>query len=1104
MATVDVLARVKADTSGFTSGIKDAEKALNRLSTSSVAKGTIIGNVLFQAAQKAATGFGRLLVGAFQDSIRSAQEAQAVQNRLATLLRNTGGATEYQIGLLHQQARALEASTVVSADNVAVVQSQLATFDLHSSSIAQLTPAILDYVIAEKGASASADTFRSYTNGLAQALNGQFGSLTKVGFVLDDQTKRMIKSGTENERAAAIVKVLNSTYKGFATTAGTTAAGAQMQLSKAINQVKQDFGTALLPVIQQTQGFIANKFVPILRSLQERFGNAQTIEKFINFLKDLGSEIVDFASGIGTLLAPIFKGVLIPVLKTAIATIIGLVKALGAVGRFIQSNAKAFQVIVGVIVMAVAAYYGYRLQVMAFNAAYKVHIFLTRLGAKTTATMTKAQKALNVAMYLNPIGLIIAGVVALTAGFVYLWNNSESFRKMIISIGKIGLQAFADLLRAVGPFAESIIKIISGPMRLLLRTLASLTGNETLKKMSNLADSMTDNIGEWAIKSADKIEGFKDKLDSLADKKIKAPSFMDIKAPGMPNLDEFGLATGGARVDEKELRKQQKIQDALNKARKEVRRGVGEYNDYLVNDFAVSMMRGSDSAKDAVLSTLDKVRGIFDSQAKTLSGPALKSLEKAFDKVNTKVRKKINEYASVSGQIQEVEKELDYAYGKLEDAIQERQRATSRFQEVLSRPFGEPSELDKAMGATTATVDSLISGYNTIREAIIQRATGFDVSKRDTLLSLLETQTDDLIKLSKRRALAVATLEKVEEELQNVLQEQAQFSTDIRNSVKSFASALADLSDSDAKQAERVIKTSTGLVITQMKESRNGIDRITDQLKARLKMVVTFSANIQALLAKGLDQEYIKQLLEAGPQAAGETAQVLASASATQIAELNSLYTQINAQSTKFGKDMAGVFYNNAVAMNKAFVTGAKSEVESITTEMTNIKNSIEISLKPLATMGTSLGEDLAQGLYDAISAKKDSLVSLAQKIASEISAALASSLAEIGVAGAGTLQAPSTKTTDLKAKTEELRNKTEELREKIEGKKVTTPPTSAPGGMGAVSRGEYATSSSTTGSTTGGINANVTINTEKVSQTVNANTIAKAISHVSLYRRFE
>lgn len=45
-----------------------------------------------------------------------------------------------------------------------------------------------------------------------------------------------------------------------------------------------------------------------------------------------------------------------------------------------------------------------------------------------------AQKMMNVLMNLNPIGLVIAAVIALAAGFIYLWNTSEEFRSFWIGL----------------------------------------------------------------------------------------------------------------------------------------------------------------------------------------------------------------------------------------------------------------------------------------------------------------------------------------------------------------------------------------------------------------------------------------------------------------------------------------------------------------------------------------------------------------------------------------------------------------------------------------------------------------------------------------------
>lgn len=150
------------------------------------------------------------------------EDAEAT-NRLTKLLKTASKATDEQVASLIAQAEALEKSTVAGYDMIATTQSQLATFNLQASTIEKLTPAILDYVIAEKGANASAEEFRQMTNGLAQALNGNFASLTRSGFVLDEHTKKLIKNGTEAQKAEAITKVLSGTYKGFAEDATQTA-----------------------------------------------------------------------------------------------------------------------------------------------------------------------------------------------------------------------------------------------------------------------------------------------------------------------------------------------------------------------------------------------------------------------------------------------------------------------------------------------------------------------------------------------------------------------------------------------------------------------------------------------------------------------------------------------------------------------------------------------------------------------------------------------------------------------------------------------------------------------------------------------------------------
>jgi hypothetical protein len=180
---------------------------------------------------------------------QKAAEAQAEESRLVTILGTTTWARKEQVQVLLDQAKALEKIWVVSAGNVVQTQSQLATFDLQIDTIKTLTPAILDYVTAEKWATATTEDFKSMTNWLAQALQGNFASLTKTWFVLDETTKNIISNGTEAERAAALVEVLNSTYKDFNKTLADTAEWRMQKLSIAFENLKVQIGEVFSPII---------------------------------------------------------------------------------------------------------------------------------------------------------------------------------------------------------------------------------------------------------------------------------------------------------------------------------------------------------------------------------------------------------------------------------------------------------------------------------------------------------------------------------------------------------------------------------------------------------------------------------------------------------------------------------------------------------------------------------------------------------------------------------------------------------------------------------------------------------------------------------------
>ena len=335
------------------------------------------------------------------DGTKAAIAAEAAQGRLEKILLNTAGATTKQIEALNDQAKALEQVGVVSAGTTTIVQSQLATFDLQASVIKKLTPAILDYVVAEKGAAASTDEFKSMTNGLAQALQGNFASLTRTGFVLDEATKKTIASGTATERAAALVDVLNSTYKDFNITARETAEGQLVALRNAFDGIKESIGFAVLPILGELVDKIQNEIVPALESwvsenkdelieslkgiVKGATRAAEVIFKFFEVIKDNFQTIKNLSA----LLFGVFVGAKVVTGIMAITTAIGiLTTALGVQTKVATGAGTALAFATGGV-SAGAALAG----IAAFAAATGIALaVLNKQGKAIDANADKTEK----------------------------------------------------------------------------------------------------------------------------------------------------------------------------------------------------------------------------------------------------------------------------------------------------------------------------------------------------------------------------------------------------------------------------------------------------------------------------------------------------------------------------------------------------------------------------------------------------------------------------------------------------------------------------------------------------------------------------------------
>jgi hypothetical protein len=266
-----------------------------------------------------------------------------------------------------------------------------------------------------------------------------------------------------------------------------------------------------------------------MSELSAKIGGQATAytQTFAGQLAVMKEKFADVAETLGTTLMPYLKGFLDLISKTT---------------EFVQRNSKVFSILAGVIITVTVALAAYNATIKIIAATTKVWTAITTVQKTVMAMMTGQQLALNAAMTVNPIGLIVAASVLLIGALVLLWNKSESFRKMVIEVGKAGIKAFAFILGVVGDLATGFIKIATGPLKLLLKGLALLGVGPAKTALKGL-ETATEGVGKFFDSAAKKVEGMSKNLDKL-NKPIKL-TFSTPKIPDMPNVAGGGVTGGG-------------------------------------------------------------------------------------------------------------------------------------------------------------------------------------------------------------------------------------------------------------------------------------------------------------------------------------------------------------------------------------------------------------------------------------------------------------------------------------------------------------------------------------------------------------------------------
>ena len=198
---------------------------------------------------------------------------------------------------------------------------------------------------------------------------------------------------------------------------------------------------------------------------------AREADQYANVQANLTEKWRQFKAQIGE---PLLQNIVIPAMDKLSGVVDMLSTKIQDLKTWISENQTTLQVIAGVVASLTAG-------IVAYNAVVAI------MGIQTAIAAVK-QWLLNAAMTANPIGLIVAAIVALVAGFVLLWNKCEGFRNFWINLWNGIKTAFEPVITFVKEAFDEVKGKIESDILPALEEFWSAVQDNVLPVLSSIWD----------------------------------------------------------------------------------------------------------------------------------------------------------------------------------------------------------------------------------------------------------------------------------------------------------------------------------------------------------------------------------------------------------------------------------------------------------------------------------------------------------------------------------------------------------------------------------------------------------------------------------------
>ncbi|WEH40803.1 phage tail tape measure protein [Streptomyces sp. AM 2-1-1] len=278
-----------------------------------------------------------------------------------------------------------------------------------------------------------------------------------------------------------------------------------------------------------------------------------------------------------------------------------------------------------------------------------------------------------------------------------------------------------------------------------------------------------------------------------------------------------------------------------------------------------------------------------------------------------------------------------------------------------------PGPIAKALGIASPSKVTKAQG-RWIARGLVDGLTGSAAQVRAATAKIADIVTDSL-KPGKTRSRALGRISADSKKLIALANREATVAARLKTAQKQLADQIAARDKLAADVKKGVLDSAN---ITSM-EGASSADSIIQTLAARVSQAQTFAAQLAALTKKGIRADLVAQIASAGVDQGAAAAATLASASSSQVKQLNSTQAALVTAAGKAGSTAGNAMYGAGINAAQGLVKGLQSQQKAIERQMLTIAKGMTkairqaLGIKSPSRVMAAIGRFIPRGLVQGI-----------------------------------------------------------------------------------------------------------------------------------------